>query len=453
MQEKHQVDLRTGSITGALVKLALPLMGMSLVQMTYNLIDMFWIGRLGAGPVAAVGTGGLLIWLSTGVHTLAQLGGQVYVAQNLGREDREEAGQYATASIWISIAISILLGLCFTLGRTPIIAFFQLNEADVILGAEQYIAIAGGCILFQLVAKLLTALITTTGDSKTPFVATAVGLAFNIVVDPILIFGWFGLPALGIAGAAIATVSAQGVVLLILVYSARKNGDLFGDVSLKSLPQRDYCIQILKLGGPVAVQATFFPLVAIIVSRMVAAFGDGAVAVQRIGSQVESISWMTTEGFAIAVNSFIAQNYGAGDMIRAKQGYYRALKMLCCLGTGATLLLIFCAAPIFSLFIEDAAVVEMGRVYLVVLGFSQLFMCAEILSSNAMNALGRTLIPAIIITVFTAMRIPMAMVLTQTPLGLTGIWWSITLSSVFKGVTLVTVIFLLLRRKEFNPLR
>ncbi len=450
---RQRVDLRSGNITRALVELALPLMGMSLIQMAYNLIDMFWIGRLGAGPVASVGTGGVLIWLATGIHTIAQLGGQVYVAQNLGREEYEEAGRFASASIWMSVLVSALLGVTFFFFRVPIIAFFQLNQADVVLGAQQYIAITGGLIVFQLLAKLLTALITTTGDSKTPFIATTVGLIFNILVDPILIFGWFGLPALGITGAAIATVSAQAVVLLILLRHVLRGGHLFSHLSLRRLPSRSHVASIAKLGLPTTFQATFFPMVAMIISRMIAAFGDDAVAVQRIGSQVESISWMTTEGFAIAVNSFIAQNYGAGDMIRAKQGYYRALKMLCCLGTGATLLLIFCAAPIFSLFIEDAAVVEMGRVYLVVLGFSQLFMCAEILSSNAMNALGRTLIPAIIITVFTAMRIPMAMVLTQTPLGLTGIWWSITLSSVFKGVTLVTVIFLLLRRKEFSPLR
>lgn len=449
MAEKKRVDLRSGNITRSLIALALPLMGMSLIQMAYNLIDMFWIGRLGAGPVASVGTGGLLIWLATGIHTLAQLGGQVYVAQNLGREDRAAAGRYASAAIWMSVAISLVLGLCFTLGRTPIIAFFKLNEGDVVLGAEQYIAIAGGLIVFQLVAKLLTALITTTGDSRSPFVATAVGLAFNIIVDPILIFGWFGLPALGIIGAAIATVLAQGVVLLILIRSARKNSYLFEFVSLRALPQKECVVEILQLGAPVAAQATFFPMVAIVVSRMVAAFGDGAVAVQRIGSQVESLSWMTTEGFAIAVNSFIAQNYGAGDFHRAKEGYFRAMTMLCCLGGIATAVLIFGAEPIFQVFIDDPVVVEMGRVYMVVLGISQLFLCVEILSNSAMNAFGRTLAPAIVIILGTAIRIPVAAVLSQTSLGLAGIWWSVTLSTTIKGVCLVAMTLFFLRRGVF----
>lgn len=444
------VNLRTGNITKSIVSLALPLMGMSFIQMAYNLTDMFWIGKLGAGPVASVGTGGLLIWMAIGLHTMAQLGGQVYVAQNLGRDDRQTAGQFASAAILLSLLISTVLGLTFYFARTPIVAFFNLTSPDVILGAEQYLAIVGGLVIFQLQAKLFTALITTTGDSHTPFIATMVGLVLNIFIDPMLIFGWFGLPALGIQGAAIATVFAQVVVLLVLLRHAKKGGALFDHVSLKALPAARFFKDIVRLGTPTTLQATLFPLIAMVLSRMVAGFGDNAVAVQRIGTQVESISWMTSEGFAIAVNSFIAQNYGANDIQRVKQGYYNTMKMVLCWGICASAVLILGATSIFQIFIAEEEVIALGRDYLIILGLSQLLMCAEIVSGSAMNALGRTMVPAIVVTIFTLMRIPLAMLLTsQTDLGLNGIWWSVTISSNCKGLVLTGIMLWIVHKKLF----
>lgn len=447
---KKTVNLRTGNITKSLVSLALPLMGMSFVQMAYNLIDMFWIGRLGAGAVASVGTGGLLVWLSMGIHTLAQVGGQVFVGQNLGREEYDTARCYGSASIWISVGLSTLLGLIFFFGKVPIIAFFNLNSQEVILGAQDYIAIVGGCILFQLLAKLLTSLITATGDSRTPFFATTIGLVLNIALDPIMIFGWFGFPALGIVGAAIATVLAQGVMLGVLLYHTKKNSTLFAHGSIFHVPEVKFFKDIVRLGFPTACQATFFPLIAMVLSRMVASFGDNAVAVQRIGSQVESISWMTTDGFAIAVNSFMAQNFGAGDLQRTKQGYRKAMMILSCWGLFATMLLVFGATWIFHLFIEDPVVIAMGRDYLIILGLSQLFMCGEILSSSAMNALGRTFLPALVVIFFTFMRLPMSTLLTQTDLGLNGVWWSVTISTIFKGAIITGMMFWLLHHGAFR---
>ncbi len=445
---KKKIDLLNGNITKSLTALALPLMGMSFLQMAYNLTDVFWIGRLGAGPVASVGTGGLLLWLAMGVYMLAQIGGQVFVGQNLGAKNYKKAADYAYGSIVLCVVIAIILGLTFTLATDPIISFFKLNDPTVVQDAKDYIAITGGLVIFSLLAKLITTLTTVTGDSKTPFIATGIGLVFNMVFDPILIFGLFGFPKLGVIGAAIATVLAQFIVLAVLLFNARKDKTLFCHIKLSHLPKFEIYQKIIKLGLPTTIQSILYPVISMYISRMVAGFGDGAVAVQRVGSQIESISWMTTDGFAIAVNSFIAQNYGAGNVKRAKEGYYKAFKILSCIGVFATLLLIFGAKPIFGIFLSEPQVLAMGASYLVILGFSQWFMCIEILSSSAMNAFSKTFIPAFINIVLTGIRIPLAYILSATALGIDGIWWSISISTIGKGICLFIAIYFVLRNVE-----
>lgn len=434
---KKRIDLLSGNIAGSLAKLALPLMGISFIQMAYNLTDIFWIGKLGAGAVAAVGTGGLFVWFSTGIHTIAQLGGQVYVGQNLGAKKFEEAGKYAHASMFISIVTCTILGLAYYFATKPLISFFNLNDPIVVNEAITYLMYVGGFIFFMLFSKLLTTLITTTGDSKTPFIATLIGLLFNIIFDPLLIFGYGIFPELGVLGAALATVLAQIIVFSILLIHVLKDKHLFKHVHITKLPNKNCCMDIIKLGLPTTLQNSLFPLVSMYLSRLTAGFGDDAVAVQRIGSQIESISWMTTEGFAIAVNSFVAQNYGANNIKRTKDGIKQSFLILSTWGIFTTLSLIFLAKPLFSIFISETHVVTMGTEYLMILGMCQLFMCWEILSSCTLNAFGKTIFPAITSVIFTSIRVPLAIVLSSTVLALNGIWFSFTISTILKGLFLV----------------
>ena len=438
-----KVDLLQGNITKSLSKLALPLMGMSFLQMAYNLTDVYWIGRLGDGPVASVGTGGLLLWLGMGIHMIAQLGSQVYVGQNLGAKDYQKASDYAYGGIILSLIVSLTLGFVYTFFNEQIVGFFGLNEASVVQDTQTYLRVTGGLVVFSLLAKLLTTLITVTGNSKTPLIATTLGLVFNMILDPMLIFGIGIFPEMGVLGAAIATVFAQFIVVSVLIFYVLGERQLFGHIKLRKIPSMDIFTSIIKLGFPATIQSVAYPLISMYISRMVATFGDSAVAVQRVGSQIESISWMTSDGFAVAINSFIAQNYGANNIQRAKEGFKSGLRIMLCVGSFSTLLLIFGAKPLFSIFLTDPATVAMGTSYLVILGVSQLFMCVEILSGSAMNAFGKSKIPATINIIFTGLRIPMAIVLSSTVLALDGIWWSITISSIFKGVILfIAVVYL-----------
>ena len=208
-----RVDLLNGSIAGGLAKLALPIMGTSMIQTAYNMTDMFWIGRLGAGAVAAVGAGGMFMWMATSLVILARMGGQVRVGQKLGEGDTDGAAHYAQNSIQLCTVLAVIFSLVLILGATPLVAFYRFDSPEVIRTGEIYLRIVGCGLTFSFLGQLLSALITVSGNSRTPLYATFAGLGFNIIMDPLLIFGVGPFPEMGVQGAAIATVAAQLIVL------------------------------------------------------------------------------------------------------------------------------------------------------------------------------------------------------------------------------------------------
>ena len=439
-----KVDLLQGSILPSLTTLALPIMGSQLMQMAYNLTDMIWIGRVGVGAMAAVGAVGLFMWLSNGLAILARMGAQVLVAQNIGAGRIEQAGRSAATALQLGGALALGYTLLMILGAAPLIGFFKLNSAQVVSDARIYLILVAIGMPFTFLSQVLIAIITATGNSRTPFLAMAWGLGINIVLDPLLIFGLYGFPRWNVAGAAIATTLAQAVVFLVLFLYARKEEQLFPHVHLKELPTGMELKQMLRISGPAAALNVLFPIVSMILARMVAGFGDNAVAVQKVGSQIESLSWMTADGFAAATNSFVGQNYGAGNLQRAKKGFYVSFTMMTVWGIFCTLLLIFAAGPIFQIFIPEAEVLPMGVEYLRIIGLSELFMCWEILIEGSYAGFGETLVPSSISSVFTLLRLPLAAFLSGTVLGLSGIWWSISISSILKGVILCVTFTLFL---------
>ncbi len=443
-----RVNLLEGNILSALTRLALPIMATSLVNMAYNMTDMIWIGRVGPGAVAAVGAAGMYMWLSQGLAVLARMGGQVKVAQSLGAGDAPLAGRFAQNSLQLGLILSALYALVMLLFHQPLIGFFKLNDPAVVRDAETYLVIVSAGMVFSVLTLVFTGLITATGNSKTPFLATVLGLLLNIVLDPLLIFGIGPIPPMGVGGAALATVLAQALVVLLFVLYARKDSHLFCHVRMRRKPDRACMKEILRIGLPSAMQSMLFTAVSMVIARLIAAWGDAAVAVQKVGSQIESISWMTADGFAAAVNSFVGQNYGAKNYQRARKGYWMSVGTISVWGILSSLLLIFCAAPIFRIFIPDASVTPLGVDYLVILGVSQMPMCVDIITAGAFAGYGRTLSPSVATTLLVVSRIPLSMVLSATALGLNGIWWSISITSILRGIVLFLMMVLFFKRMD-----
>lgn len=444
-----QVNLLEGSILGKLSVLALPIMMTAFVQMAYNLVDMVWIGQLGSNAVAAVGAAGTYLWIADSCTSVAKTGGQIKVAHSIGEGNPEKAKQFGASAFQMGVSIIMLCILFVLFGHQLMVGVFQFTEEQVHVDAVNYLLITGTVgVLFSTINQIFTGLYTGIGDSKTPFLANAVGLVINLVMDPVLIFGVGFIPAMGVIGAAVATAGAQSVVTLLFLLISYKRGGLFQGMPVFRKPKMDYIKQVWKLGFPVGLQNVFMSGLSLIIASMIAAWGADAIAVQKVGGQVESIAWMIAGGFSMAVNSFIGQNYGAGKMQRVRKGYNAAMTLMVIWGLLCSLVLIVFPEFLFQIFIRETDVLDMGVSYLRILGVCQLCVCMEGCSTGAFNGLGETRIPSAVSIVFNLARIPMAILLPMTPLGLDGIWWALTISAILKGVVLTAWYLLYVHKRK-----
>lgn len=444
-----QVNLLEGSILGKLSVLALPIMMTAFVQMAYNLVDMVWIGQLGSNAVAAVGAAGTYLWIADSCISVAKTGGQIKVAHSIGEGNPEKAKQFGASAFQMGVSIIMICILFVLFGHQLMVGVFQFTEEQVHVDAVNYLLITGTVgVLFSTINQIFTGLYTGIGDSKTPFLANAVGLVINLVMDPVLIFGVGFIPAMGVIGAAVATAGAQGVVTLLFLLISYKRGGLFQGMPVFRKPKMDYIKQVWKLGFPVGLQNVFMSGLSLIIASMIAAWGADAIAVQKVGGQVESIAWMIAGGFSMAVNSFIGQNYGAGKMQRVRKGYNAAMTLMVIWGLLCSLVLIVFPEFLFQIFIRETDVLDMGVSYLRILGVCQLCVCMEGCSTGAFNGLGETRIPSAVSIVFNLARIPMAILLPMTPLGLDGIWWALTISAILKGVVLTAWYLLYVHKRK-----
>lgn len=441
--------LREGNILEALFKLAIPIMGTSFVQMAYNMTDLIWVGRIGSRAVAAVGTAGFYTWLAMAFILIPKIGAEVGVAQSTGKDDMLEAKVYIRHSLQMILLIALFYASILISFRKPLIGFFNLGEADVINDAITYLAIISFGIIFYFINPVFTAIFNGYGESRTPFIINSIGLLVNMVLDPLMILGIGPFPRLEVAGAAIATVIAQACVTIIFILTAKKRPELFSKLNLFSAPDIQHIGRIVRLGLPVALQSGFFTGIAMLIARIIAQWGPIPIAVQKVGSQIEAITWMTAGGFQTAMSTFIGQNYGARKWDRVFRGYFTGLTIMSIIGIFTSLLLIFAARPLFSIFVPgEEETIRQGAIYLRILGISQIFMAIEATTAGAFNGLGKTVPPSIVGIVFNGLRIPAALFLSSTSLGLNGVWWALSISSIFKGTVLLIWYLIMLKK---NP--
>lgn len=442
----RNVNLLEGSIVRSLTTLSLPIMATSLIQMAYNMTDMIWIGRLSADAVAAVGAAGMYLWLANGLAMIPRLGGQVKVAHELGAQNVSQAAAYGQAAFHLGALLMLVFTALCEVFHGPLIAFFGLNSPSVVADARIYLMVVAAGFFFSFFNQIFTGLFTAMGGSAIVLRSTAVGLIGNIVLDPLLIFGVGPFPAMGVAGAALATVMAQAIVTVMFFAASRKEKVLFPEIHLFRASRAEAWKRILTIGLPVSIQSMFFSFLSMLIARIIAGWGDAAVAAQKVGTQIESISYTTAEGFATAVNAFIAQNFGAGNKERINRGYWTAIGMMVVWSCFTTIVLVVFPEPLFRVFIQEEDVLAIGVSYLRIMGFSQIFMCLEITSSGAFQGMGRPIPPTLAGVIGNAARIPMAVLLSATVLGLDGVWWSISISSIAKGIVVFSWFVIILRR-------
>lgn len=428
-------DLTNGGILQKLLLVAVPVMANQLMQMTYNLTDMFWLGRLSSDAIAASGTAGLFMWLSAGFMMLGRMGSEIGVSQSLGRGDKSQAKSYAQNAYVMAAVTGVLYALVLVFFRSPLISFFNIREQHVVADSEAYLAIVAVSVPFTYLTSVLAGAFNASGNARTPFYLSCAGLILNMILDPVLIF----VLDLGVMGAAIATSTAQAFVFVIYLIAMKKSRSRpFDTYKFIRRPQWAKVKMIFKWAIPVCLESLLFCLLSMITARFEAGFGADAIATSRVGSQVESLSWLVGGGFGSALIAYVGQNFGAKKWDRIYKGVRLSLVLMGIWGVAITGLLFFGGGFLFQIFVPDEALLGMGTAYLQILAFAQLPMCLEAVAGGAFKGMGRSVPPAAVSIITNTLRVPAAYLLSLTPLGLSGIWIAIALSSVIKAAWALT---------------
>ncbi|WP_195999270.1 MATE family efflux transporter [Clostridium sp. 1001271B_151109_B4] len=420
-----KIDLTKGKVISVIAALALPIMGSSLLQFTYNLIDMMWVGRLGSNAVASIGSSSLYINIGNALNSLVVIGTGIMVAHAIGRKDDKGINGYINSGILINLIIGTVFGLILIFLGRNFIGFLNLNNSEVERNAYYYLALNAPILFFAFFNMMYTRILGSFGNNKFALKINAVGVILNIILDPVCIYVF----KLGVIGAGVSTLIAN--IIMFILFRINTNGILTYKYDLKV--DFEKMREIIKLGFPMAFQRVLFTSINIILAKIIAIFGAEAIAAQKIGVQIESIAYMIIGGLNGAIASFTGQNFGAGKSNRIKEGYKSALLVGVSYAIVMAGVFLVFNRPLIRLFISNESTIIIAGAYLKAVAFSQVFSAVEMISNGMFTGIGKPNIPATISIVFTSLRIPLALLLIK-PFGISGIWISICISSILKGV-------------------
>lgn len=422
-----------------LILLALPVIASSFLSIAYNFINVIFVGKLGSDAVAAVGSAGFFMHLSWGISTLFTVGAGIKVSHALGSKNSTLSKSYVRTGIQAIIIVSLIYYAFIAIFKTSLIGIVGINNLTIEHEASKYLLMIGLSIPFTFQNQFFTSVLIGSGDSKTPFRVNAIAFALNMILDPLFIFGadW------GIFGTAVGTFIAQGVASVLFyikinkVQSLRPIGVPFQKQILK---------EIMSLGISPTIQRISFTIIAIGMARIISQWGASAIAVQKVGVQIEAITFMTAGGFMTALASLSGKAFGAKNYEAQWNVFKSGIILAFMIGIFTSAILILFPESLFSLFLSEPESIKMGRDYLIILGYSQLFMCLELMATGAFFGWGRTNIPAITGISLTLLRIPMALLFIHFwSNSLSSVWWSISISSMAKGSILVFLFIMMFK--------
>lgn len=420
-----KVDLTKGNVLKVLVTLALPIMGSSFLQFTYNLIDMLWVGGLGSDAVASIGSSSFFVGLGYSINAFVVIGTGIKVAHSIGRKDNKAVDEYISSGLILNAIIGGIYSLVLIFFGKNFIQFLNLGNNIVERNAYIYLAISSPMMFFSFFNTMFIRIFNSFGNNKSALNISAIGVIVNIILDPILIYSF----KLGVTGAAIATLIANGIMFILFINKSRKLFNFNFKIGLNYIRLKEITI----LGLPNSFQRILFTLVNILLARIIGSFGSEAIAAQKIGLQIESVVYMVVGGLNGAIAGFVGQNFGAKKYHRINKGYNTAIGIGIIYALCISALFIFAPSMLVRLFIKEDSTVLIASNYLRIIGYSQIFATIEMISNGVFMGFGVPKVPAIISIVFTILRIPLALLLIRY-FEVNGIWIGISISSVLKGI-------------------
>ena len=395
-------------IRRSVMALALPVTVSSLLQRTEGIVAVFLVGGLGATPIAAVGLGQLLAFIASTLVSGLSVGTNVIVAQLWGAKRHRDAGQAARHLLFLSLVVSLVLmaaGLLFNRGAMQLLG----AAPDVIALSLPYSTMIFLVIPFTVLLQVLSSILQGTGDTRTPMYAMIVVNVLHVLIAYPLIYGRWGLPQLGVQGAAIAVGIAEATGACYL--AARCFPLLHRSPHIRF----DLFRTIWQVGAPVSGERIVQQAGILAYTKIVLLYGTVAYAAHQVGLSIESLSFLPGYGFAIAAATMVGQSIGAGKYTRAKLENWEANRLATAIMSIMGIVFFFFPYALLRAFTSDESVIELGTVFLKIVALLQIPLALTMVLAGSLRGAGDTHFIMVATTIgMWLVRVPIAFI--------AGIW-------------------------------
>ena len=440
----------TMPITRLLLNMALPLIISMLVQAMYNIVDSIYISRVSESAVTALGLAFPIqnLIISFGVGTA--VGVNALLSRSLGERNEENTNLAAGNGLFLVVLFSVIFALFGLFGARP---YFEMQSdvAETVNGGSAYLQICSIFSLGCLVQILCERLLQATGRSMLSMVLQGTGAALNILLDPVFIFGWFGLPAMGVAGAAVATVLAQWIAAVIgILLNLRYNHDIH--LARRFFRPHGAIIRIiLSISIPSILMIGIGSVMTFGMNQILQGFNETATGVFGIYFKLQSFVFMPVFGINNATISIIAYNYGAQKPQRVMSTVHHAMVTACCIMVLGTLAFEMAPDLLLDIFNPTPEFSRMGRVALRVIATSFPMAAIGIAISGFFQALGKSTYSALAsLCRQLLVLLPAAWVLSLWG-NVDFVWWSFPISEV-ASLLISLILYRRLFRAKIRPL-
>lgn len=448
--EKKTIDFTRGSIPRHLIMFSIPMFLGNLLQALYNTVDSIWVGRfLGPQALAAVSVGFPVIFALVALIMGAAMAMTTLVSQYYGAKRQDMVVKTIGNSLITLTVLGLIVSVIGVVYRGELLSLIN-TPPDIMEQASGYLGVFLSGLIGMFWYNGISAILRGLGDSRTPLKFLAYATVINIVLDPLLIFGLGPLPAMGVKGAALATVIAQGISsLLALRY-------LFQSSGLVTLNKEFWIIDwsliglIFKIGLPAGLQHTLVSLSSLAVGAMVNRFGSTVVAGFGAAARIEQFAFMPAMSISLAVSALVGQNLGAQKEERVKDSVKWSGILAIAINFVVSLAILFIPTLLLAPFTKDTGVLEAGALYLRYLGYAYIPFALMFTLGGVLRGAGDT-VTAMLLTLISlwVIRVPLAAYLSVNPyLGVKGIWLAIVIS-IYTGLIINYLYYRTGRWKKF----
>ena len=362
------MDLLKDKIPSLVRKLAVPASVGTLFQTLYNIVATFFAGKISPEALSALSKSFPIYFILVATSIGVTIAGTSLIGNSIGENDKKKVLYYFSNTIYFGVFISIIitfLGLYFS--ETVFLLMGSTNEVTL-LGLEYTNVIFSGTIIFIMVVAL-NSLLHAEGDTKTFRNALIFSFFLNIILNPILIFGFMFIPAFGVKGIGIATIISQTISLFIIFYKVMKNQRVKEMTKEFFLIKYIYLKDIFFQSMPISVAICGYSIASAIIFTYVGSSGEEAAAGYGAATRIEQVVLLPVLGINTAIISIIAQNYGAGNYLRIKQSYYTAIKYAFIIMVTSGIFIYITSGIIPTFFSDNLEVIHYGKKYLQISAF------------------------------------------------------------------------------------